>query len=379
MVRSLTRLWNLSPGFDPHHVLSFGLSLPPSMMNASPTAIRAAIRELDDQLRSTPGVQTVSQTWGAVPISTDDENLFWIDGQPKPGNENEMNWAIDYIVEPDYLKVMGIPLQRGRFLTPEDDEHSPQVVVIDDVFARKFFPNQDPIGKRINLNHENGKAEIVGVVGHVKQWGLDLDDTHALRAEFYRACMQMPDDFIAMASSGTGVVVRAAADAPRLFDSIRHTSEQMNSQQVIYGAQTMDSIISDSLAARRFSMILLGAFAALALMLAAIGIYGVISYAVGQRTHEIGVRVALGAKPMDISRLILGAGGKLTLAGMGLGLAAAFGLTRLMSGLLYGIRATDPLTFVAVGLLLSLVALAACYIPARRATKVDPMVALRYE
>jgi predicted permease len=379
MIRSLTQLWSVNPGFDPHHVLSFGLSMPPSMMNASPDAIRTAFRNLDDQLRGTPGVQAVSQTWGAIPISTDDEQLFWLEGQLKPANENDMSWAIGYIVEPDYLKVMGISLLRGRFLSPQDNERSPHVAVIDDVFARKFFPNQDAIGKRVMLRRDDSPAEIVGVVGHAKQWGLDSDDTQTLRAELYLPCMQMPDDFIAMAPSGTSVLVRSAADAPGLFDSIRHTSEQMNSQQVIYGAQTMDSIISDSLASRRFAMILLGSFAALALLLAAVGIYGVISFAVGQRTHEIGVRMALGARPLDISRLILGAGGRLTVLGLMVGLGAALGLTRLMSGLLFGVRATDPLTFVAVGFLLALVALAACYIPARRASKVDPMIALRHE
>ncbi|MGA8149731.1 MAG: ABC transporter permease [Terriglobales bacterium] len=379
MVRSLAHLWSVDPGFDPHHVLTLGVSLPPSMVGADPAAIRAAIRQLDDQFRATPGVQALSQSWGAVPMSDDDEQLFWIDGQPKPANQNDMSWAIDYIIETDYLRVMGIPLLRGRFLTPQDDEHSPHVIVIDDVFARKFFPRQDPIGKRITVNTDNDTLEIVGVVGHVKQWGLDLDDTYPLRAEFYRACMQMPDAFVAMAPTGSSMLLRSAGDAPRLFDSIRHTSERMNSQQVIYGAQTMDSIISDSLAARRFSMILLGAFAGLALVLAGIGIYGVISYAVGQRTHEIGVRMALGARPQDIARLILGAGGKLTGFGMALGLMVAFGLTRLMSSLLYGVRATDPLTLLSVALLLSLVALTACYVPARRATKVDPVVALREE
>ena len=379
MVRSLTHLWSVDPGFDPHRVLSFELSLPPAMMDATPVAIRAAFRDLDDHLRAMPGVRAVSQTWGAVPMNGDDEQLFWIDGQPKPANENEMSWAIDYIVEPDYLQVMGIPLQRGRFLTSHDDEHAPHVIVIDDLFARKFFPGQDPIGKRIVINTGNDTVEIVGVVGHVKQWGLDQDDTYPLRAQFYRACMQMPDAFVAMAPSGSTVVVRSATDAPGLFDSIRRTNMQMNSQQVIYAAETMESVISDSLATRRFAMILLAAFAALALALAAIGIYGVISYAVGRRTHEIGVRMALGARPLDIARLILAAGGKLTLSGLALGLSAAFGLTRLMSTLLYGVRATDPMTFAAVGLLLSLVALAACYIPARRATAVDPMVALREE
>jgi len=379
VIRSLAHLWRVDPGFNPHNALTFSLSFPPSMMKATPDAIRAAVRELDNRLASTPGVQAVSQSWGAFPMSGDDEELFWMDGQPKPSSLNDMNWALKYIVEPDYLKAMGIPLQRGRFFTPQDDEHSPVVVVIDDVFARKYFPNQNPIGMRLNLDDASTPAEIVGVVGHVKQWGLDMDDQQALRTQLYLSCMQMPDDFIGMIPSGTGVVVRSEGATPPLFDSIRHTSQQMSNQQVIYGAQTMDGIISGSLASRRFSMILLGVFATLALVLASIGIYGVISYLVGQRTHEIGIRLALGARQLDILRLILERGGRLALTGVGVGLASAFGLTRLMASMLYGVRATDPLTFAGVAMLLTLVALAACYIPARRATKVDPMVALRYE
>ena len=219
MVRSLTRLWSVVPGFNPRNVLSFGLNLPPSMMNASPEKIRAAFRELDDNLASTPGVKAVSQTWGAIPMGSDDEQLFWLDGHPKPASENDMSWAVDYIVGPGYLKVMGTPLQRGRFFTAQDDEHSPLVVVIDDVFARKFFPNKDPIGQRIVLNNSGAKLEVIGVVGHVKQWGLDLDDTHSLRAQFYFPCMQMPDNFVTMTPSGSAVMLRYEGSLSEILDS----------------------------------------------------------------------------------------------------------------------------------------------------------------
>jgi len=378
-VRSLAKLWSVDPGFNPHNVLTFGLTLPPSIMHANPDAIRAAFREFDDQLASVPGILAVSQTWGAVPLSGDDEQLFWLEGQPKPENENDMNWAIDYIVEPGYLQAMGIPLLRGRFFTVHDDEHSPRVVVVDEVFAQKYFPNQNPIGKRVNLAASNQLAEIVGMVGHVKQWGLDTDGQQSLRSDLYIPCMQMPDDFIAMAPSGSAVVVRSEGNSPGLLDSIRHISAQVSNQQVIYGAQTMNSLISDSMASRRFSMTLLAVFAVLALLLASVGIYGVISYVVGQRTNEIGIRMAMGAHQRDILFLILGRGGKLAGVGVAIGLAAAWGLTRLMTSLLYGVGATDPATFAGVAVLLITVALAACYIPARRAAKVDPLVALRYE
>jgi predicted permease len=290
-----------------------------------------------------------------------------------------MNWAIDYIVEPDYLKAMGIPLQRGRFFTPQDNEHSPLVVVVDEVFAQKYFPSQDPIGKRIHIDRFTQLAEIVGVVGHVKQWGLATDDQQSLRSGLYIPCLQMPDDFVAMTPSSSSVIVRAGGSSAGLVDSIRHVSAQMSNQQVIFGTQTMDSVISDSVASQRFSMILLAVFAGLALTLAGVGIYGVISYVVGQRVHEIGIRMALGAQPQDILRLILSSGGKLAGLGVLVGLAAALVLTRFMAALLYGVGTTDPLTFVGVALLLSVVALTACYVPARRATRVDPMSALRYE
>ena len=378
-IRSLMRLWSVDPGFNPHNVLTFGVSLPPSLMDASPDKIRAAFREFDNNLASVPGVHAVSQTWGAIPLDGDDEQLFWLEGQPKPVNENEMNWAIDYIVEPDYLKVMRIPLQQGRFFAPQDNEHSPLVVVIDDVFAHKYFPNQNPIGKRINMNRFDRLAEIVGVVGHVNQWGLDADDRQSLRSGLYIPCMQMPDAFIAMSPSGSAVVIRSDTKSSGLLDAIRRVSSQMSNQQVIFGVRTMDAIISDSVASRRFSMILLVIFASLAVLLASVGIYGVTAYVVGRRANEIGIRMALGAQSRDILYLILGRGGKLACAGVALGLAAALGLTRLMRSLLYGIGATDPLTFGVVAVLLTGVALFACYIPARRATQFDPVTALRYE
>ncbi len=379
MIRSLTRLWSVDPGFNPRNVLTVGLSLPQSMMTASPDAIRAAFRQFDDKVASIPGVEAVSQTWGALPMGGDDEQTFWFEGQPKPASENDMSWAIDYIVEPGYLKAMGIPLQRGRFFTERDNEHAPRVIVIDDVFAHKFFPNQDPVGKRIYSNNFAGPAQIVGVVGHVKQWGLDMDDSEKLRAQFYIPCMQMSDAFIAMQPSGSAVIVRSNKAEAGLLDAIRRASQQLSRDQVIFGPQSMDQVIADSLAERRFSMILLGVFAALALLLASVGIYGVISYVVGQRTHEIGVRMALGARPPDILRLILAGAGKLTLIGVAVGLVVALGLTRLMANLLFGVGPRDPLTFIAVAAILISVALLASYLPARRATRVDPMTALRYE
>src|SRR5208282_4010622 len=380
MLRSLVQLWKIDPGFNPRNVVTFGFSLSPSMRKATPAAIRGAFRDVDSTLASTPGIQAVSMSWGAFPLGGDDEWLFWMEGHPKPTTRDEMNWTLEYVVDPDYLKVMETPLRSGRFFTAQDDEHSPPVVVVDDVFVRQYFPNENPIGKRLFLEtgDDSKQAEIIGVVAHVKQWGLDTDDTEHLRAQLYYPLMQLPDSVMAQAPFGMRVVVRSRGPEPGIVDSIRRSLQQMNSEQVIYSAQTMDEIISGSIANRWFSMILLGAFAGLALLLSSIGIYGVISYLVGQQTREIGIRMALGAQRGDVLRLILGSGARLALIGIAIGIAAAFGLTRLMAGMLYGVTATDPLTFGVVALVLVLVALAACYIPARRAMRVDPLVALRY-
>jgi predicted permease len=380
-LRTLVQLWNVDPGFNPHNVLTFGFSLSPAALQTGPAAIRASFRAAEAAVVSTPGVQSVSMSWGAFPMSGDDEWLFWRDGQPKPTTRDEMNWVIDYVVDPDYLKIMGTPLRSGRFFTARDDEHAPSVVVIDEVFARQYFSNENPVGKRLFLEIGDGniQAEIIGVVAHVNQWGLDTDATERLRAQLYFPFMQLPDRLMALAPIGLRMVARTRGPDADLFDSIRHSVQQVNSEQVVYGAQTMPEVISDSTATRRFSAILLGAFASVALLLSGVGIYGVISYLIGQRTHEIGIRMALGAQQSKVLFQVLGEGLKLALIGAAIGLGAAFGLTRLMTSLLYGVSPTDPLTFAAVAVLLVAVALAACYIPARRAAAVDPMVALRHE
>jgi len=384
MLRTLERLWNVDPGFHPQGVLTFGAAFSPSLATASPSAIRATMREFDSRLAAVPGVEGVSLSWGAIPFNGDDEQLFWLEGKPKPATKDEMNWTLSYVVEADYLKIMGIPLQRGRFFTPQDDERAPRVAVVDDVFARKYFGDEDPIGKQINLDDEAalpGPATIVGVVGHVKQWGLDIDDAQPLRAQMYSPYMQLWDKAIALGVPGTSELVRSNLPPQVLFDALRHADAQMSGEQVIYGPQTMEDLIAASVAARRFTMELLAIFAVMALALACVGIYGVMSYLVGQRTREIGIRIALGAQQGVVLRQVIGQGAQMALLGVGLGLVAAFGLTRLLTrfALLFGVSPTDPATFAAVAVLLTFVALAACWVPARRAMRVDPLVALRYE
>jgi predicted permease len=386
MVRSLVALWRTNPGFDSNGVVTFGLALPPSMLGAKAEAIRSEIRDLDRKFAATPGVEAASQSWGAFPLSGDDEQLFWIDGEPKPASENDMKWALSYVVQPDYITVLRLPLKSGRFFSDHDDERSPAVAVVDEEFARKYFPGESPIGKRVHVAHldlaGNGSMfEIVGVVGHVNQWGLDSDLKEELRAQIYFSCVQTPDDYIVGVPGGGGtfLAVRSTLPTEQLVTALRQTSREINSDQAVYNVQTMDSVISTSLAGRRFAMILLASFAALALLLSSIGIYGVVSYVVGQKTREIGLRMALGASRSAVLRMILSQGGKLAAAGVVIGLGASFVLTRSMEAMLFGVSASDPFTFIVVATLLTAVALAACYIPARRAMQVDPMVALRHE
>jgi predicted permease len=288
-----------------------------------------------------------------------------------------MHQAMYYLVEAGFEQAMGITLERGRFVTAQDNENAPVAIDIDDIFARTWFPHENPIGKRVHLEQFNVQAEIVGVVGHVKQWGPGGDPKSALEAQFYYPFMQLPEKLMPMTASAVAVVLRTAGDPTAIMKLVREGVEQTDPGEVIYGVQTLDEVVAGSLAARRLSMILLGIFAALALVLSCVGVYGVISYVVGQRTHEIGVRMALGAQSEDVMRLVVGEGARMALLGVAAGIAGALGLTRLMANQLYGVSAHDALTFVAVAVLLTLVALLACYLPARRAVRVDPVVALR--
>ena len=378
MVRSLAALWRVNPGFNPSHAITFALSMPSTDATTS-AETRARLRHFDDAMRNVPGVQAVSVTLGSRPMIHNSTEPFWIEGQPKPVNLQEMPQSMFYLVEGGFQQAMGITLERGRFVTPQDDEHSPVVVDIDDVFARTYFPNENPIGKHIHLATFNVTVEVVGVVGHVKQWGLDADSKSAIEAQLDYPFMQLPERLMPMVADSVAVVLRTEGDPTAVMGSVRRAVEEVDPREVIYNVRTMDEVVSSSFAARRLSMLLLSVFAALALALACVGIYGVISYLVGQRTHEIGVRMALGAQRNDVLRLVIGHGARMALIGVAIGSGAALGLTRLMANQLFGVSAHDPLTFAGVAMLLIIVAVAACYIPARRAMRVDPMVALRYE
>jgi predicted permease len=378
MIRSLATAVRMDPGFKADQLLVARVSSP--IAGANPDQVRTVWRQMSQRFETTPGIQRASLSAGAVPMTGAYSALpFWLEGEAKPSRPAEMEWALSYFVEASYLRVMGLPLQRGRFLTPQDNEGSPPVVVIDSQFARRYFGDQDPIGRRINIDIMNISAEIVGVVGHVRQWALDETAASPYQEQCYLSVFQIPDRLMPLAVRDIAVVFRTT-DAPLAqVGSIRRVLHEIDPELVMYGEQAMEGAISAGLARRRFTMVVLGVFAALALLMACVGVYGVISHLVGQRTHEIAIRMALGAEQREVLRMVLRDGAKMALAGVAIGLGAALGLTRLIASMLFGISAYDPLTMAGVVSLLALVAFAACYLPARRATRVDPMVALRNE
>ena len=376
MMQSVWRLLQVDPGFNTRGILTAQVALSPNVMS-SPAGIRLAYRQLLDRVAAIPGVRSAGIT-SVVPLSDSDSEIpFWTGSGPQPPPDR-MTSAMFYIVTPGYLGALQFPLLRGRFFTGRDDLASPPKVVIDDVMARHVFPGQDPIGKQLNLI-VIGPVQVVGVVGHVKHWGLDSDDFAKVRDQIYFPFLQVPDPFMSEAVAGPTLVVRTEPDPLSLVSAVRAQVAGPTLDQPIYRVRTMLQIISDSLAERRFTLLVLTIFAAVALLLAAVGIYGVMSYAVTRRTHELGIRAALGSSRREIVWLVLRQGMRLAGIGMTAGLLAAAALTRFMAGMLYGVRPADPATLAAVALLLGAIALLACYIPARRATAVDPVVALRCE
>lgn len=381
LFRTIRHLWQTNPGFDTQHVIAFKVGLSPSATKSGST-VRTAYLQLLDRIRMLPGVQAADFTM-LVPL-TDDANTppFWI-GSQKPAVVQNAPRTLVFDTGPDYLRTMGIPLLQGRFFTRDDTTDSPRVAVIDTVFAQKYFRGKDPVGQSITFGWPApwGPCTIVGVVGHVKHWGLGSPGT-STEAQSYYPLYQSPDKLWSLVLSYLQIIVRTPLDTATVMPAIKAAVYGAGSDQTVYNVRTMQQIASESMSSQRFPMILLGAFAGLALLLASVGIYGVISYSVTQRTHEIGIRMALGAERQNVFRMVIGHGLRLALIGLAIGAAAALILTRLLgnfSQLLYGVGASDPVTFIVVALVLTSVAVSACYIPARRAMRVDPMVALRYE
>jgi putative ABC transport system permease protein len=363
LIKSFWRLTRVDAGLNTRNVLTAGLSLPRykySDTNRQRTFYQQAL----ERIRHVPGVEHAAVTY-FLPFSNFATDWFTIEGQPEVTEDNRPQARFGFISE-DYFRTMGIALMKGRDFNDRDTPNAPPVVIINQAAARQFWPNEDPIGKRIKSQRQ--VREIIGVSGEVRQAGLDKPSD----AEIFLPYQQAPYLYLQLA-------VRTTDDPMKMVLAIRDEVQALDPDLPLTGIKTMDQYLSDSIANPRFQSRVLSLFAAIALLLAAVGLYGVMSYAVAQRTHEIGVRVALGARSSDVLKLVVGKGLRLTLIGIAIGLVAAVALTRLLASLLFGVSTTDPATFIIIALLLISVALLACYLPARRATKVDPMVALRYE
>jgi putative ABC transport system permease protein len=372
MLKSFSRLLAASPGFHPNRLLTLRIKLPNDAKDSKykePRQQMAAFQNFLARIEPLPGIQSAAFA-EILPLSQDDMDMgnFVIqDAPPLPPDEHLAANFRD--VSPNYFRTMGIPLIHGRTFTAQDNLSGARVVIIDESFARNFFPNEDPIGRHLQIPNASAVArEIVGVVGGVLETGFDQQP----RPTIYFPTGQTSDQTMSL-------VVRTSLPAGTILTAIKNAIWSVDKEQPVFEVRTMDQIIAEITSAQRVASWALDVFAFLALALAAIGIYGVTSYSVSRRIHEIGIRMALGAQPADVMRLVLGQGLKLALLGVGSGVLASFALARLMSGLLYGVSATDPVTFAGVAILLTLVVLAACYIPARRAMRVDPMVALRHE
>ena len=378
LFRTIQQAWKADLGFDARNILTFQVGLSPSATRNG-AGVRAAYQHLLERIREIPGVQGADITT-QVPMSHQVNAIpFWVDHH-RPPSVAEAPRILGFIVGADFQRVMGIPLIRGRFINAQDTLGSPLVAVIDTEVARTYFPNQDPIGRTLSTP-QIGDYRIVGVVRHVQHWQVGFSSPF-LQNQVYVSIYQIYDRWMTTIDTWTWVVVRTPLDASVVLPEIRKAVSAAGSDQTVYHAQTMREIVSESMGPQRFPMIILGAFAALALLLASIGIYGVISYSVTQRAQEIGIRMALGAERGNIFRMIVGQGLTLAFAGLAIGVAAALVLARLLSSfshLLYGVCGNDPLTFGIVSLVLLSVAVAACYVPARRAMRVDPMMTLRYE
>jgi putative ABC transport system permease protein len=371
--RSFLLLTAVRPGFEPEHVLTTDVSLAKAKY-PQPEQQQAGFAEIVRRAAAIPGIEAAAVIY-PLPLSGDNNsNTFLIAGRPalRPEDKPTSNHRT---ISPDYFRALNIPLSRGRTFDELDTQHTTPVIIVNETLARRYFAGTEVLGQHIIIEGERGDnglpppREIIGIVGDVRHESLDTESG----PEYYVPYTQVSEAFMSL-------VVRSATDNPgRLAVGMRQVIKQMDKEQYVAAIQPMTKLVAESVARHRFNTLLTGLFAVVALLLASVGIFGVLNYTVAQRTQEIGLRVALGAQTRDVLRLVMGQGVRLILFGLALGLAASFALTRVLAGMLFGVKPTDPLTFVSVSFLLAGVALVACYIPARRATKVDPLVALRYE
>ena len=368
LIRGFVRLLDVDPGLKPDNVLTFHTQAPANQL-ADSLRYTGFYQPVLERLRALPGVRTVAMT-NMLPIQNWGTNgNFEIVGRPKESDPARAPFAEFRVVSSNYFRTLGIPVVRGREFEDDDAAGSMPVLIVNDEFARRYFPNEDPIGKQI-LPWSDKPSTIVGVVRSVRQGGLDQEP----RSELYVAAAQVPYRLYDMT-----YVLSAGRSAERLAPTIRDAVKSVAASQPVYQLQTMESVIGDSLRSRKLTLVLLAVFAALALLLSAAGVYGVMSYGVSQRTREIGIRMALGARGRDVTSMVLIDAGKVAAVGITLGLAGAALLTRVLTSMLYGVGAHDPLTFAAVALLIAVVALAASAVPAIRAARVDPLRAMRSE
>jgi putative ABC transport system permease protein len=364
MLKSFWNLQHANAGIRPDHVLTFHLRLPTDTMYKTREQQREFIAQVLNRVQSMPGIQSAGMT-DIVPFSQESSRAsFRIEHQVTPPHQELM--ADFRRASPSFFETMGIPLIKGRYFTPRDNENSPLVAVVDESFARRYWPSDNPIGKRLIL--AGSSREVVGVAGPVKHYGLDKP----ARPAIYLPLLQLPSERLAIA-------VRSTLGHDAITSAVKNAVWSVDTDQPVFLVRTMDEYISISNSAPRLTLILLGIFAAVALLLAALGIYGVVAYTVSQRTHEFGLRIALGAKPSDVKNHVIREGFVTAAIGLAAGVAASLALAPVIGSFLYGVSAIDPSVFVWTTIPLLLVALAANYIPASRATRIDPMVALRYE
>ncbi len=377
LVKSFRQLMDVDAGFDARNVMTMRLRLPDAKY-AELSQSTGFLKEVMRRVSTLPNVEQVSVGSG-FPLGRGSESGYWIEGQPQPQHPGDWSVAIRQSVSESYHQALGIALLTGRYFNEHDTADSPPVVLVDEDFVRRHFPNNamsDAIGKRLRFGGEGEPwREVVGVVRHARHYGLDEE----ARAEIYRPWLQMNSRSAADFARAMDLIVKTSNEPESIVAAIKREVQALDPEQPLGNVRTLESLLAQSVAPRRFSLLLLGVFAFVALLLGAVGLYGVMSYAVTQRTREIGIRMALGAQKGDVLRLVIRQGLMLSLIGVAVGLAASLALTRLMESLLFDVSATDPATFAVIAALLTTVALVACYIPARRATKVAPMVALRYE
>ncbi|HYO91379.1 MAG TPA: ABC transporter permease, partial [Pyrinomonadaceae bacterium] len=366
LIKSFMRLQSVAPGFDPQKVLTMYVFLPGTKYGEDAQQAAFFDRSLE-RIQSLPGVESAGVT-SNLPISGNYDRVgFYAEDRPVASNSDAPDIE-RYMINGDYFRAMGIQLREGRSFSAADNADAQPVAVVNETTARNFWPNESAIGKRVRTDPESPWRTVIGVVGDVRHYNLET----APNMQLYLPYQQVPSQMMTL-------VVRTANDPLHQAASVRNEIWAVDKDQPVYNVRAMDELVAESVAERRFTMLLLAIFASIAMFLAMVGIYGVMSYTVTQRTHEIGIRVALGAQSGDVLKMVLRQGMTFALVGVALGLCGAFIATRIISSLLFGVTATDPLTFASVAILLAVSALLACYLPARRATRVDPMTALRYE